>query len=336
MQRLLKPLKKYWKQILFTVYILCFATILLASFLSKGDSAFQVKRYVGLKIPVSNEKIVTDADVREKIENKASQSKVEVESVEIGDTITCDYTVTVNGEVVETQYGKEIVVGTDTPWQNETLEEEFLGKGQETVEVKREIPEDFAYADYAGEEATLTFEITGIVRDATLEEYLNLRGMSMEEAEKEVREELTEEMTASFTDKQRTKIEDELLDNIEVKGKIDYSEQYNRLVKRHKTNAKGLGLSFNDYIEQVLKTNREKFEKNCKKAARENTILNKACDIIADFENLEVTKKDREELCKEYGVKSEKDLPFTEKEIQELLLRRVVDDYLLSLSISES
>lgn len=275
--------------------------------------------YKGLEVPVQDREVKdedVDAEIKKEQERNSRMVSVEDRAAELGDTVTLDYTGTIDG--VEFAGGSakahalELGSGSFIPG----FEDQLVGvKAGESKDVEVTFPEEYHAEDLKGKAAVFACDIIKVEKKELPE--LD-DDFAQDVSEFDTFEEYKESVKKSLAEKKeeqaKNNVRGEAIDKAAQNAQIDLPEiliadRAERLTENMAQEMQSQGLGFEQFLQitnqtydQVIASARPRAEK----MLRQQFTLEK----IAEIEGLEVTdEKLEEEMKKEadrYGLEIEK------------------------------
>ncbi len=238
-----------------------------------------------------------------------------------GDAITLDYTVSVDGKMVEGAGADDyqLIIGDNAMFTG--FDTSMIGrKAGESYTLDHTYSSDYAVAALAGKTAVFDISISKVqeveMPDLTDDfvQKVSSKSKTVDEYREEVREVLEQNNTDYIMNEIRQKVWDTILESAEV---TEYPEDqmqeerdsyYNYFLE----GAKFYEMEFEDFLKDKLEVSRESFEKQAEEAAKSNVKENLVANLIAETVGIDTSEKavqaGLEEMAKTLGFDSVEDL----------------------------
>ncbi len=248
---------------------------------------------------------VTEEMVEEKLKSVQEMNGRLVDAsdrpVEEGDTVTIDYSGSVDGEKFEGGTAEEQQLEIGSGMFIPGFEEQLVGKKvDEEVEVNVTFPEEYQVEDLAGKEAV--FQV--LIHDIKAKELPKLDDEfakdvsefdTLEEYKEELKKSLVEEKEAQADMEEESAIIDAIIESSEVdipEGMIN--KQVENEVSEFGHNLSQQGLTLEQYF-QLTGTTEENLQDQLRPVAKSRVKGDLVLSAIAEKEGIEVTEEDRVE-----------------------------------------
>lgn len=290
---------------------------------------------------------VTDDDVDAEISYELQDKGTEVKdgTVEDGDTVTINFTGTVDGKEFDGGSAEdyELVVG-EGDMGIDGFEDGLVGmKKGETKELTLTLPEGYTEDDsLSGKEAVFKVTLQKFTRPSELtDEWVasNTDYKTVDDYKKSVRENLEKQASVTADNELYATAWSEVLDTSEVKKypeeEVKKAEESYRSLNEQ--TAKDNGMELSDLLEAWGLTEDE-FDEECQNYAESKVEQNLIVQGIIDAENLSLNDKETEELknnlIADYGVASIDELveAYGEDEVNESLALLRVEKFIVDQS----
>ncbi len=176
--------------------------------------------------------VVTDEQVEAEIENLRDRTsdfaEIVDEGIQLGDYVTIDYTMKVNGEPYPDGEvtGYPLEVGSDTFFPE--LNEGLIGVKQgDTVEITTTYPDDYSNADLAGKKAefeVVVQQVRRLAKPEATDEWAQLLSRGELQTMDDLRKRLHENLTIMAAEADRDHLRNELLNELVAKSTLDVPE----------------------------------------------------------------------------------------------------------------
>ena len=274
------------------------------------DKYVTVGKYKGLEAEQKADK-VTSESIKTRIDSevgKQTETKtVKKGTVKKGDTITVDYTGTLNGEKFIGGSGKDQVIQVGSGGMLKDFEDSLVGKNVgDTFKTDVTFPKKYDNQQVAGK--TANFEIT-IKSKTDVKEYKYddefLKKFTKYDNKKDyeayIKSVLEKEAAETAEETCKTDLWNNVLDDSKVKQypKKQYKYEYGIAKGTAESYAEMYGVSLSDYITNYMQSTPEEFNKQLKEEAKETTKEKLVAYKIAENENISVSEEDEEEWLKE-------------------------------------
>lgn len=266
--------------------------------------------YKGIEVPkVTFE--VTDEEIQAEIDyflyyQSELQEVTDRTDVQEGDIINIDYSLTVDGEEIDSNTGYDLELGTD----DMEIEAEMIGAevGDQKV-ITRNIEDDYNYADYVGQEGIYTVVINSIQQEYTPELTDELVAANTDYSTvEEYRQGLYDELYASeeeaAANEQISNCFRVIIDQSEFTGlaEADAQSYVDEMISYYENYASMYGLDTETFISVFTGSTYDEFLASAKEqgdyVVKQNLILKK----IIEKENLELTDEEYADGLADYAT----------------------------------
>lgn len=269
----------------------------------KNISNVKLGKYKGLPYHMASTK-VTKSDIQERIDTdrQASAKSEEIKSgvVENGYAVTMDYTGKVKGKTFDGSSGKDYVVTvgqSGLPFDQNLVGMKIGDKAN--IEVK--LPEDYQDSSVAGKKAKYEIHIKSATKYTPPkydDKFVESKGYKNK---KEYEKALKKEIAQSKKDSAILSAKEELLSlaiyNAEIKkipeDLVDY--EYEKSLKVYKKMAKEYDVSWEDFLENYVKSSEKELKENLKASAEASVKEKLVIAAIAHEENIKADGEEYEE-----------------------------------------
>lgn len=290
---------------------------------------------------------VTDDDVTAEIDYELQDKGTEVTdgTVENGDTVTINYTGTVDGKEFDggSEQDYDLVVGEGSMG-IDGFEEGLIGmKKGETKELDLTLPEGYSEDDFlSGKEVVFKVTLQKFTRASELTDdwvAANTDYKTVDEYKKSVRENLEKQANMTADNELYATAWAEVVDSSEIKKypeeDVKTAEESYRALNEQ--TAKDNGMELSDLLEAWNLTE-EEFDEECRNYAESKVEQNLIVQGIMDAEGLSLNDKETEELKNnlmlDYGVENVDELVelYGEDEVNESLALLRVEKFIVEQS----
>ncbi len=299
----------------------------------------EVDIQAGEKCQISEEDIMTY--IEEMRQRNAVQKEITDQPVEMGDTVSIDFSGKIDGHKIEESVGKDYTVTVGAGEIVEGFDDNIIGRHiGEKYDFVGKLPEDYYDVAFAGKKVEFEIKVNTISRPEILplnNKFVTMvsdKSKTVEEYKKEVKEILEENEQEKVSKEE--KIWEAVLEKTRVKNyPEDRLKGYSKeLIKNCKESAQSFGMEYEEFLNSEMGMTVDEYEQEAKKTAQNVVKEELILEAISEKEKLVPNQKEYEEeyqkLAQEYGYDSVEELKkeINEKELEFTILKRKVLEWL--------
>ena len=280
------------------------------------EGSVTLGKYLGVEVEkVSYE--VTDEEIEAEIDYflRSNSELLEVtdrNTVESGDVVKVDYTLSIDGEEIDSSEGEDVEVGG----QYYDFEEELIGAlVGESKTVEKQISDTY-YSNYLGQTGTYIVNIkaiqTRVIPELTDETVASFMDYSTVEQYREgVFKELEQQKIEEAQDQQVSLMFDAIIADSTFTGISDADKQsyVDEMIEYYSSYATYLGFELKDFIDMYFNFSYEEFLELAQEEADFMVKQNLIQDAVAKAENLEVSDQEYTDYLANYAAENSFDSP---------------------------
>ena len=280
------------------------------------EGSVTLGKYLGVEVEkVSYE--VTDEEIEAEIDYflRSNSELLEVtdrNTVESGDVVKVDYTLSIDGEEIDRSEGEDVEVGG----QYYDFEEELIGAlVGESKTVEKQISDTY-YSNYLGQTGTYIVNIkaiqTRVIPELTDETVASFTDYSTVEQYREgVFKELEQQKIEEAQEQQVSLMFDAIIADSTFTGISDADKQsyVDEMIEYYSSYATYLGFELKDFIDMYFNFSYEEFLELAQEEADFMVKQNLIQDAVAKAENLEVSDQEYTDYLANYAAENSFDSP---------------------------
>lgn len=306
----------------------------------------ELENYNEVDIKTEENYQITEEDIMSYIEDvqqrNAIQKEITDQPVEMGDTVSIDFSGKIDGKEIENSVEKDYMVTVGTGEIVKGFDDKIIGRHiGEKYNFTGQLPKDYYDVGFAGKKVEFEIKINSISRPEILplnDEFVTMvsnKSKNVEEYKKEVKE-ILEKNEEEKIDK-----EDQLWEALLEKTKVENYpknrvEEYSKeLIENCKESAQTFGMEYERFVNSEMGMTVNEYEQEVEKAAQNIVKEELVIEAIIEKEKLSPNEKEYEEeykkLAQEYGYESVDSLKkeISEKDLEYTILKRKVQEWLL-------
>lgn len=280
------------------------------------EGSVTLGKYLGVEVEkVSYE--VTDEEIEAEIDYflRSNAELLEVtdrNTVESGDVVKVDYTLSIGGEEIDSSEGEDVEIGGEYYDFEEELIGAFVG---ESKTVEKEISDTY-YSNYLGQTGTYIVNIkaiqTRIIPELTDETVASFTDYStVEQYRESVFNELEQQKIEEAQERQVNLMFDAIIADSTFTGISDADKQsyVDEMVEYYSSYATYLGFELKDFIDMYFNFSYEEFLNLAQEEADIVIKQNLIQDAVVKAENLEVSDQEYTDYLAAYAAENSFDSP---------------------------
>ena len=307
----------------------------------------ELESYNEVDIKKEKKHRITEEDIMSYIEDiqqrNAIQREITDQPVEMGDTVSIDFSGKVDGKEIDGSVEKDYTVTVGTGEIVEGFDDNIIGRHiGEKYDFTGQLPKDYYDVGFAGKRVEFEIKVNTISRPELLplnDEFVGMvsdKSKNVEEYKKEVKE-ILEKNEEEKIDKEN-QLWEALLEKTKVENypKNRVEEYSKELIENCKESAQTFGMEYERFVNSEMGMTVDKYEQEVKKAAQNIVKEELVIEAISEKEKLIPNEKEYEEeykkLAQEYGYESVDSLKkdISEKDLEYTILKRKVREWLLN------
>lgn len=304
-----------------------------------------IEDYDEVDIETEENPQITESDIMAYIEEvqqrNAVQKEITDQPVDMGDTVSIDFSGEVDGEKIDGSEEKDYTVTVGAGEIVKGFDDSIIGRYiGEKYNFVGQLPEDYYDVGFAGKEVVFEIKINEISRPELLplnDEFVTMvsdKSKNVEEYKKEVKKILEEK------EQDKTSIEEKIWEAVLEKVKVesypnDRLKAYSKeLIENCKESAQSFGMEYEEFLNSEMEITVDEYEQEVSETAKNIIKEELLLEAISEKEKLVPSKneykKEYEKLAQEYGYESVEALKkeIGEDELKFTVLKRKVMEWL--------